>query len=336
MIRNTISSIEGLVSGTLGSTVIKEVAQSSHEEKENLPYILSTIFILNIIIVFIISIFIFFRADFIVEKFLLNNTNLINALYIGIFILITTTFSTLMQNILIGLEEFKKLATLSIITSTLSIPTILLLIYFFKFYGALFGVVFYFGFDFIIKYFYYKKLNISSEFNIDKFKDKSKKILLFSTPLLITIIINSFTFWYARILIINETNSFSNIAIFDAAFQWLTVIMIITGATTSVALTMLSKVSVENEKDSRKIFILNLIVNFFIAFFISIIFISFSKQIMGLYGENYLVGILTLKILAVLSIFFTLSSLINKFIIVNSNVYIIPLSSIIASFFFIF
>ena len=88
-------------------------------------------FLLNIIIAFIISIFIFFGADFIVEKFLLNNTNLVNALYIGIFILITTTFSTLMQNILIGLEEFRKLATLSIITSSITIPMIFILIYFF-------------------------------------------------------------------------------------------------------------------------------------------------------------------------------------------------------------
>ena len=170
MIRNTISSIEGLISGTLGSTVIKQVAQSSHEEKENLPYILSTIFILNIIIAFIISIFIFFGADFIVEKFLLNNTNLVNALYIGIFILITTTFSTLMQNILIGLEEFKKLATLSIITSSISIPMIFILIYFFQFYGALFGVVFYFGFDFVIKYLYYKKLKYILIFRYIEFK----------------------------------------------------------------------------------------------------------------------------------------------------------------------
>jgi O-antigen/teichoic acid export membrane protein len=102
MIRNTISSIEGLISGTLGSTVIKKVAQTSHEEKENLPYLLSTIFILNIIIGAAISLFLFIFADMIVEKFFLNNAHLVNALYIGIIILVTTTFSTLMQNILIG------------------------------------------------------------------------------------------------------------------------------------------------------------------------------------------------------------------------------------------
>ena len=318
MIRNTISSIEGLISGTLGSTVIKQVAQSSHEEKENLPYILSTIFILNIIIAFIISIFIFFGADFIVEKFLLNNTNLVNALYIGIFILITTTFSTLMQNILIGFEEFKKLATLSIITSIVSIPTIFMLIYFFKLYGALFGVVFYFGFDFVIKYLYYKKLKYILIFRYIEFKKYISYIFFFSTPLFFSIIINLFSFWYLRILVINESNGFKEIAIFDAAYQWLTVIMIITGATTNVALSMLSK------KNNSKIFYINLLINFLISLIFAIFFILFSETIMLIYGENYADGYFILIILSITSIFFTLSAVYNKyFISINKSKYIL-------------
>lgn len=318
MIRNTISSIEGLISGTLGSTVIKQVAQSSHEEKENLPYILSTIFILNIIIAFIISIFIFFGADFIVEKFLLNNTNLVNALYIGIFILITTTFSTLMQNILIGLEEFRKLATLSIITSSISIPMIFILIYFFQFYGALFGVVFYFGFDFVIKYLYYKKLKYILIFRYIEFKKYISNIFFFSTPLFFSIIINLFSFWYLRILVINESNGFKEIAIFDAAYQWLTVIMIITGATTNVALSMLSK------KNNSKIFYINLLINFLISLIFAIFFILFSETIMLIYGENYADGYFILIILSITSIFFTLSAVYNKyFISINKSKYIL-------------
>ena len=318
MIRNTISSIEGLINGTLGSTVIKQVAQSSHEEKENLPYILSTIFILNIIIAFIISIFIFFGADFIVEKFLLNNTNLVNALYIGIFILITTTFSTLMQNILIGLEEFRKLATLSIITSSITIPMIFILIYFFQFYGALFGVVFYFGFDFVIKYLYYKKLKYILIFRYIEFKKYISYIFFFSTPLFFSIIINLFSFWYLRILVINESNGFKEIAIFDAAYQWLTVIMIITGATTNVALSMLSK------KNNSKIFYINLLINFLISLIFAIFFILFSKTIMLIYGENYADGYFILIILSITSIFFTLSAVYNKyFISINKSKYIL-------------
>ncbi len=330
MIRNTISSIEGLISGSLGSTVIKRIAQSNHEEKENLPYILSTIFILNILIAFIISISIFFGADFIVEKFLLNNTKLINALYIGIFILISTTLANLIQNILIGFEEFRKLAILSIITSTLSIPTIFILIYFFQFYGALIGIIFYFALDSFIKYFYFKKLNILTKFELKKFKDESKNILIFIFPIFLTFLINGFSFWYARILLINGTNNFKEIAIFDAAFQWLTIIMIITTATTNVVLPKLSKINSKN-KEKRKIFFLGLIVNFLISFIISIIFIIFSKEIMSIYGNDYIVGFETLNILAITSIVFTISLYLNRFSISNNKSWILFVASFFGS-----
>jgi O-antigen/teichoic acid export membrane protein len=330
MIRSTISSIEGLISGTFGSTIIKEVARSSHEEKKNLPYILSTIFILNIIIAFSISIFIFFGADFIVEKFLLNNTILINALNIGILILITTTFANLIQNILIGFEEFRKLAILSIITSILSIPTIFILIYFFQFYGALFGIIFYFTLDSFIKYFYFKKLNILTKFELDKFKNESKSILIFIFPIFLTFLINGFSFWYARVLVVNGTNSFEEIAIFDAAFQWLTIIMIITTATTNVVLPKLSKTNSDN-KEKRKIFFLGLIVNFLISFIISITFISFSKEIMSIYGNNYIRGYETLNILAITSIVFTISLYLNRFSISNNKSWILFIASFFGS-----
>lgn len=336
MIRNTITSIEGLVSSSLSSPIIKNISHSVHNKNKDLSKLLSTIFALNFIIGIFLVVVLFLNTNFIIEKFFLGDMNLINGFYVGLFILVTTMSSTVLKSILIGFEKFKELSNLSIISSAISIPIILILIYFYTFYGALFGVGIYFLIDFIVNYTYYKKLNHKFIFNSKGIIIESKKLLLFSTPLFISIVINSFTFWYARVLIVNETNGFKDIAVFDAAFQWLTIIMIITGATTSVALTMLSKVAKENKKDSRKIFILNLIINFFIAFFIAILFILFSEQIMSLYGNDYLVGILTLKILALVSIFFTLSSLVNKFIIVNSNIYIIPISSLIASFFLFF
>jgi O-antigen/teichoic acid export membrane protein len=81
IIRNTISSIEGIRSGTLGSTVIKKIAETSHNEKEKLPYLLSTIFILNIIISIVLSLFLFIFSDLIIKNFFLDNTHLLNALY---------------------------------------------------------------------------------------------------------------------------------------------------------------------------------------------------------------------------------------------------------------
>jgi O-antigen/teichoic acid export membrane protein len=324
IIRNTISSIEGIRSGTLGSTVIKKIAETSHNEKEKLPYLLSTIFILNIIISIVLSLFLFIFSDLIIKNFFLDNTHLLNALYIGIFILISTTFSTL---ILIGFEEYKKIANLSVITSIVSIPTIFLLIYFFKFYGALFGVVFYYSFDFIVKYGYYKKIQTSLLHNYIVFKKYVLEFFRLSLPLFFSMIVNLFSFWYIRILVVNNANGFKEIAIFDAAYQWLTIIMLITGATTNVALSMLSK---KNE-EHKKIFSLNLLINFLIAFFISLIFIVFAEQIMTIYGNNYKEGKYVLIILSLTSIFFTLSAIYNRYYVANNKPINILISVLISS-----
>jgi O-antigen/teichoic acid export membrane protein len=209
---------------------------------------------------------------------------------------------------------------------------IFILIYFFQFYGALFGVVFYFGFDFIMKYLYYKKFSYKTKFEIQKFKSQSKKILLFIFPIFLTFLINGFSFWYARILLINKTNSFEEIAIFDAAFQWLTIIMIITTATTNVVLPKLSKLDIKNQ-EKKRIFFIGLIINFIISFLISMLFILFSKEIMSIYGNNYINGFETLNILAITSILFTISLYLNRFNISNNKSWILFIGTSIGSLF---
>ena len=67
--------------------------------------------------------------------------------------------------------------------------------------------------------------------------------------------------------------------------------MIITGATTNVALSMLSK------KNNSKIFYINLLINFLISLIFAIFFILFSETIMLIYGENYADGYFILIIL---------------------------------------
>lgn len=314
MIRNTISSVEGLNSGTLGSTIIKKVAETNHSEKEKLPTLLTTIFIINFIISLILMLAIFFNIDFIVDKFFIGSSEIVQGLYIGIFILISSSFATLTQNILIGFEEYKKLSIMSIITSVVSIPTIFILIYYFKLNGALFGIVFYFSLDFILKFLYYKKLSLEFIFNFKDFKLEATKILLFSYPLFLAVIINTISFWYARVLLVNKTNSFEEIAIFDAAFQWLTIIMIITSSTTNVALPMLNKV-IENTKDLANIFKINLFINIVISILIASIFIIFSKYIMSIYGKVYVAGFKTLEVLSATAIFFTIATIYNRYMI---------------------
>jgi len=335
MIRNTMSMLESIVNGSIGSPMIKRIAESSHQKKD-LNSVINAIFFINLTIIFLVSILLFIFTPWIIETYFLGKSHLITAFYIGILLFAGTILSSLLQSILIGLEKYKIIAFSSFITSLLSLPIIIFLIYNFNLNGVIFGVSCYFIIDFIVKYIQFKKLPITNIFKQNKpqilFEIKnllnSSKYLLFST------IIISFTFWYARILIINKTNHFENIAIFDAAFQWLSIIMIITGATTSVALPMMSKVINQNNNDEKKVFYINLFVNLFISIFIMVLFVVFSQNIMALYGENYIQGSNTLIILAISSVFFTLYSVYNKWMVSHQQTKKILLSNILASLIF--
>jgi O-antigen/teichoic acid export membrane protein len=332
MIRSTISSVEGILSGALGSSMIKRVSETAHLEKEKINLIISALFFTNILIAVLLALAISFLSPLIVEHFFIGQTEMIQGLYIGSFLLIATTLSNLVQTILSGFEEYKKLAYAGIAASLFSFPFIVLLIYFFNLYGAISGIILYFLSDFVWKYFQLKKsLTISIKYDMIAMRNEGKKLLSFSTPLFLSVIVTSVSFWYARVMVVKSTDSFAGIAVFDAAYQWLTIIMIITGATTSVALPMLSKSFADDTSDTKRIFKINLIVNFFIALLFALLFILLSTKIMSIYGANYTDGDTILELLSINAIFFTLAAVYSKYMIAHGKSTLLAYSSLIGA-----
>lgn len=332
MIRNTISMIEGMISGTIGSPVIKR--SSEMYTKDSFASIFKALLLVNITIAIIMASSILLFAPYITDVFFKSNLEFMQGLYIGVFLLLTTSLSTFIQNIFIGIEKYQKLAIASIYTSLFSFPIILFLIYNYKLYGVLYGISFYFFIDFMFKYYQFQKI-VPIAFEIPDFmliRDEAKRLFLFSYPLFWAILVSSVSFWYARIIIV-DTDGFSSLAIFDAAFQWLTVIMIVTGATTSVVLPMLSKINLKiDSKMYNKTILINLGINLIIASFFAFIFTFFSKEIMSIYGDKYIEGYTVLIILSITSIFFSLSSIMNKvFISINYSLEIFYINFISSS-----
>lgn len=333
MIRSTISSVEGILSGALGSPMIKRVSEIAHKDQEKLNRILSALFFTNMAIATILALLLYFFSPLLIQYFFIGQSELVHGLAIGAVLLITTTLSSMMQTILTGLEEFKKLAFAGIGASVTSFPLIAAFIYFFGLYGAIWGVILYFFSDFGWKYFQLrKKVSLSCIHNFTSLSAEGKRLLSFSIPLFLSVVVTGISFWYARVMVVKSTDSFAQIAIFDAAYQWLTIIMIITGATTSVALPMLSRAFGKSDKSEiSQVFWINLSINLGISSIMALLFIFFAKQIMSLYGETYISGYKILMILGAVSIFFTLSSLLNKYIIVHNRSWVVFISSVIGS-----
>ena len=128
----------------------------------------------------------------------------------------------------------------------------------------------------------------------------------------------------------SNSGGFSHLAIFDTAQQWLSIIAIITGSTTSIIVPMLSK-TISFKKENREIFHINIAINFLISVGIASVFFLFSEEIMSIYGESYIVGSTTLEILSMTSIFYTISSLFNKYMISHNRLWSVVTNSIFSS-----
>lgn len=325
MLRNTISTIESIVNGSFGPLMIKRVAEVESQGKERLHVVLISLFIANIVISIFLALILYLSTPFLVEHFFIGQIQLIQGMYISSVTLMTIILVNVVQNIMIGFEEYKRLAFASVIASFLSFPLIILLIFKYELYGALFGVTSYFLIDFILKYGQLRRINKigMSSVSLKRIITEIKKLFFLSIPLLVAILISSFSFWYARVIVVDLTGGFNDIAIFDAAFQWLTIIMIITGATTNISLPMISK-AISKNLDVSKIFYINLTINLIISTVMALFFIVFSKSIMGIYGMEYIEGYVVLDTLSIVSVFASLNSILHKyFISLNKTQYVI-------------
>lgn len=257
---------------------------------------------------------------------------LISAFYLSVFLLASSLLFSLMQQIMIGLELYTSIAKLSFISSFISIPIIWILINFLGLNGALIGI-----FAYQIVDFYIKRNNLKRNYLLSVGCKHSKELILSAkrivyrcAPLFFSTLITVISIWYAKAYMTSNSGGFSHLAIFDTAQQWLSIIAIITGSTTSIIVPMLSK-TISFKKENREIFHINIAINFLISVGIASVFFLFSEEIMSIYGESYIVGSTTLEILSMTSIFYTISSLFNKYMISHNRLWSVVTNSIFSS-----
>ena len=314
-IRSTIFLFENVLNKSFGLTAIKKISSYEINDPKATQNLIGPLLIINSVICVFIVLIISINSNWIVEKFLTGDFSIKKTMLLSTGILVASSFSSLVQSFLIGFEKYKQITITNIITSILLIPIVYLLVNHLRLTGAVLSVIIFYSFDFFAKGIILKQelsgLNLS--FKISKLIPPLIDIFYFSSPVILSTIINGLTFWYAKIHLINHENSFENIAIFDAAYQWLTIIMIITAATTTVALPILSNAA--NKSEFKNVFRYNVLINLGISISISGLFILFSNSIMSLYGEAYITGANILIIMSITSVFFTTATLYNRYMI---------------------
>ncbi|MDN3691665.1 oligosaccharide flippase family protein [Chryseobacterium tructae] len=104
--------------------------------------------------------------------------------------------------------------------------------------------------------------------------------------------------WYCNYLLVNQINGYQQMANFDIANQWRNTILFIPAALSQIALPLLSS-SLGDKKEYKSIYIRNIKLNFYIAFFFVIVLVIMSPGIIYFYGDKYSDALLPLIIMFV-------------------------------------
>lgn len=122
--------------------------------------------------------------------------------------------------------------------------------------------------------------------------------------------------WFANVILVAQPDGYASLGVFNAAERWRQLLLFLPASFSPVILTMLS--NLHGTKDSngyRRLFGLNLAVSIAVVVVPSIGLILCASSAMGLFGDEYRDGWMTLVILAASSVAVVLNNLLGQILV---------------------
>jgi O-antigen/teichoic acid export membrane protein len=122
--------------------------------------------------------------------------------------------------------------------------------------------------------------------------------------------------WFAYVMLAAQPDGYASLGVFNAAERWRQLLLFLPASFSPVILTMLSNLHGTNERDAyRRLFGLNLAVSIAVVVVPAIGIILCASPAMGLFGDEYRAGWLTLVILSVSSVAVVLNNLLGQILV---------------------
>ena len=305
IVRSTINMFFVFGAAGLGATASKYISERKIAQKEKIPsiYLLTNGF--AFVTGLIITIIVLLLAPFLADNYL-HAPHLVNPLRMGVLLLFVTVINGAQNGTLSGFEDFKSMAINSLFGSLAESAFMLIGAYF----GGVFGAVAGFGSGYIVIY-VLNAVAIKKNFSLngikvsrDAFRKEDLRLLYtFSLPAMLSSIMVAPTYWIIKSFLAKQ-GGFDDLAGFEAADQWRSIILFLPSAISNIVLPILSSLSGGNDnKRYWRTFWLNLGLNGGVAFVMALLIAGFSPIIMRFYGTDYAGDHLTLVILAASTVF---------------------------------
>ncbi len=324
IIQSTLSTVGIFAGFGIGTTATRYIAELKQKDKRRLALILRLTerFVLAFSIT--AAIFLALTSNFIANRFF-NDTNLVIPLTVAAATVLFSAFDGYQKSILVGFEAWKAFAVSSIISAISIIPITAILTYKFGLTGAAFALVantaVQFGFSR-----YQSDIQLSL-FKIDKhaqgFLKEWRIVRDFALPALLAGALVIPTHWLCQIMLADQYNGFSELAILGIAMQWFNVLIYLPSLAARVLLPMLTERYETGElRKSKRTLKLAVLANLILITPISLVIAIASPWLLTLYGTDFIDGWKTLSLISFISILFAGSAPIGQMMVAANKMWI--------------
>jgi O-antigen/teichoic acid export membrane protein len=276
----------------MGVTSTKYISEYLVTDKNRAGRIIGLNYLFTIFVAGLLALFFYFVCP-LLSEYLLRKPEITDRLRFGSILLFLMAFMGSQVGIITGFQDFRGLASTDVIVGIIRVP---LFIFAAIFYG-LSGVLIAFAASLVLN------LLLNSRviyYNVRKnkiqyaFKESYREFAIiwkFSLPSTLSGMISIPAIWFCGMQLVRQENGLTEYGIFIAVQKLCTMLMFIPGILVQVIVPMMSESNaLNNQARFRKITLLNLIINLTSTAIIAIPLILFSKQIMGLYGQEFVDG----------------------------------------------
>jgi O-antigen/teichoic acid export membrane protein len=307
LIRSTAETF--MMFGCLGLNITstKYIAEFLHTDKEKIGRIISLNYLFTFGTSAVVATFFWYCIPYLCET-KLNAPQLSCEMQWGTLLLFLIAFVIAQTGIMFGFQDFKGQALTTIVVGFLSIP-----VYCFgAMRGGLHGIIVSFvmvtTFNVIMNsYFIFRNMQ---KYKIKYlFRDAYKELPIiwkFNLPIMCSGIIYTGGMWFCQIMLRSQLNGKAELGIFFAAMTIGTILMYFSTNLRNVIFPILSEaVGQKNNRRFYKIVTIHLVVSTIVIITITLPVIVFAKWIMNGFGETFIDGYKTLRLLCFYAIAFT-------------------------------
>lgn len=254
----------------------------------------------------------------------INAPHLTGTLRIAALILFISALNGAQTGALSGFEAFRTIAYVNFFVGVISFPILVLGTYLGGLTGAVWALAINLCFNWLLNHLALRKeaRRYSVPFTLRNCSLELPVLWRFSLPAALSGILVAPVNWACGALLVNQTNGYSEMGVFNAAKQWQLAILFIPGILGQVLLPLLSNLNSESEESHyRETLKYNLFLNASIAFIIVAPLLFMAKFIMSSYGVGFENGFNVFKVLALTAVLISLNNIVGQAIASQSKMW---------------